>query len=133
VTKTAVESLPTGSGQDHLPVVIAAMPISARERRIAFSVIIVLAVIDVMVAPFASERLARADGFIPAVQTVMCVIDLLTATLLFTQYSIRPARAMLAVASGYVFSGLFGLYTNPCFPRCIFFGRSRTKALARRP
>jgi signal transduction histidine kinase len=116
VTKTAVESLPTGSGQDHLPVVIAAMPISARERRIAFSVIIVLAVIDVMVAPFASVRLARADGFIPAVQTVIFVIDLLIATLLFTQYSIYPARAILAVAGGYVFGGLFAFIQTLAFP-----------------
>ena len=112
----AVESLPTGSDRDHLPIVIAAMPTSARERRIAFSVIIVLAVIDVMVAPFASVRLARVDGFIPAVQTVMCVIDLLTATLLFTQYSIYPARAVLAVASGYVFSGLFAFIQTLAFP-----------------
>jgi signal transduction histidine kinase len=96
--------------------VIAAMPISARERRIAFGVIIVLAVIDVMVAPFADVRLARADGFIPAVQTVMCVIDLLTATLLFSQYSIHPARAILAVASGYVFSGLFAFIQTLAFP-----------------
>jgi signal transduction histidine kinase len=116
VTKTAVESLPTGSGQDHLPVVIAAMPISARERRIAFGVITLLAAIDVMVAPFASVRLARVDGFIPAIQTVMCVIDLLTAALLFTQYSIHPARAVLAVASGYVFSGLFAFIQTLAFP-----------------
>jgi signal transduction histidine kinase len=116
VAKTAVESLPTGSGQDDLPAVIAAMPISARERRIAFSVIIVLAAIDVMVAPFANVRLARVDGFIPAVQTVMCFIDLLIATLLFTQYSIYPARAVLAVASGYVFSGLFAFIQTLAFP-----------------
>jgi hypothetical protein len=116
VTRTAVESFPTGSGQDHLPVVIAAMPISARERGIAFSVIIVLAVIDVIVAPFANVRLARVDAFIPAVQTVMCFIDLLIATLLFTQYSIYPAHAVLAVASGYVFSGLFAFIQTLAFP-----------------
>ena len=58
---TAVESLPTGSGQDHLPVVIAAMPISAREPRIAFSVIGVLAAIDAIVVPFANVPLARVD------------------------------------------------------------------------
>ena len=116
MAKTAVESLPTGSGQDPLPAVIAAMPISARERGIAFSVIIVLAVIDVMVAPFANVRLARVDGFIPAVQTVMCFIDLLIATLLFTQYSIYPARAVLTVASGYIFSGLFAFIQTLAFP-----------------
>ncbi|MFZ0146976.1 MAG: MASE4 domain-containing protein [Xanthobacteraceae bacterium] len=116
MTKTAVESLPAGSGQDHLPIVIAALPISARDRNIALAAILVLAVIDVMVTPFANARLARTDGFIPAVQTVMCVIDLLTATLLFTQYSIYPARAVLAVASGYVFSGLFAFIQTLAFP-----------------
>jgi signal transduction histidine kinase len=116
VTKTAVESLPTGSGQDHLPVAIAAMPISARERKIAFGVIGMLAAIDVMVAPFANVPLARVDAFIPVVQTVMCVIDLLTAALLFAQYSIHPAPRLLAVASGYVFSGLFAFIQTLAFP-----------------
>ncbi len=72
--KAVAESLPTGSGQDLLPVAIAAMPISARERKIAFGLITVLALIDVMVAPFANVRLARFVGFIPAIQTVMCAI-----------------------------------------------------------
>jgi signal transduction histidine kinase len=46
----------------------------------------------------------------------MFVIDLLIATLLFTQYSIYPARAVLAVASGYIFSGLFALIQTLAFP-----------------
>jgi Membrane-associated sensor, integral membrane domain len=116
VTKTVVESLPADSGQDHLPVVIAAMPISARERRIAFSVIGMLAAIDAIVAPFANVPLTRVDAFIPVVQTVMCVIDLLTAALLFAQYSIQPVRPLLAVASGYVFSGLFAFIQTLAFP-----------------
>jgi signal transduction histidine kinase len=116
VPKTAVEVLPAGSGEGNLPVVIAAMSISARERRIAFGVIVVLAIIDVITILFGNIHLDRVDAFIPVIQTVMCVVDLLTAALLFAQYAIHPARAVLAVASGYVFSGLFAFIQTLAFP-----------------
>src|SRR6516164_490366 len=111
----AVESLPAGSGQD-LPTVIAATPISTRERNIAFGVIVVIAVLGAIVAPVAHVQLARVDAFIPAVQSVMCVIDLLTAVLLLAQYSIQPTPGVLAVASGYVFSGLFAFIQTLTYP-----------------
>ena len=112
---TPVEPLPAGSGQD-LPIVIAAMPISARERRIALGVIMVLAIIDLITVAFGNVQLHRVDSFIPVVQTVMSVVDLMTAALLFAQYAIHPARAVLAVASGYVFSGLFAFVQTLAFP-----------------
>jgi signal transduction histidine kinase len=114
VTNTAAE-LSNRSGQE-VPIAIAAMPISARERNIAFGVIVVLAVLNAIVAPFAHVQLARVDAFIPAVQSVMCIVDVLTAVLLLAQYSIQPARALLAVASGYVFSGLFAFIQTLTFP-----------------
>src|SRR5262249_57519687 len=46
----------------------------------------------------------------------MCVIDLLTAVLLLAQYSIQPTRGILAVASGYVFSGLFAFIQALTYP-----------------
>jgi signal transduction histidine kinase len=114
VTQTAVE-VPARAGQE-VQIAIAATPISARERNIAFGVIVVVAVLDAIVAPFAQVQLARVDAFIPAVQSVMCVIDLLTAVLLLAQYSIQPTRGVLAVASGYVFSGLFAFIQTLTFP-----------------
>jgi signal transduction histidine kinase len=114
VAKTVIE-LPAGSGQQ-VPIGIAAISISARERNIAFSVIVLIAVLDALVAPFAHVQLARVDAFIPVVQSIMCVIDLLTAALLLAQYSIQPVRAILAVASGYVFSGLFAFIQTLTFP-----------------
>jgi hypothetical protein len=76
--KAATPTIPTAEVQ----ITIAATPISTRERNIAFGVIVVIAVLDAIVAPFAHVQLARVDAFIPAVQSVMCVIDLLTAVLL---------------------------------------------------
>jgi len=111
----AVEDLTTGSRQ-YVPLVIAAVPISERERRIALGVIIVLSSVVVLAAPFANTPLAQLDAFVPVLQTVMCVVDLITAALLFAQYSIYPKRALLAVASGYIFSGLFAFIQTLAFP-----------------
>lgn len=114
MTQTAVE-VPARAGQE-VQITIAATPISTRERNIAFGVIVVIAVLDAIVAPFAHVQLPRVDAFIPAVQSVMCVIDLLTAVLLLAQYSIQPMRGVLAVASGYGFSGLFAFIQTLTYP-----------------
>jgi hypothetical protein len=91
------------------PIVIASMPASTRERRFAFGVIVLLLVAFLIIVPFASVPLARVDAFIPVIQTVLCVADLITAALLFAQYSIEPLRGVLALACGYMFSGYLHL------------------------
>jgi hypothetical protein len=114
VSNVAVESSSVGSDQD-LPITIAAKPITTRDRNIALATIVVLAILDAIVIPFAGVHLHRVDPFIPVLQTVMCAVDLLTATLLFAQYSIQPLRAIIPVASGYVFSGLFAFIQTLAF------------------
>lgn len=46
----------------------------------------------------------------------MSIADFVTATLLFAQYSIQPQRALLALASGYMFSGSFAFLQTLAFP-----------------
>jgi hypothetical protein len=112
---SSVEDLAYGRRQE-FPIVIASIPASARERRFAFGVIILLLVTFLIIAPFASVPLARVDAFIPVIQTVLCVADLTTAALLFAQYSIEPLRGVLALACGYMFSGLFAFMQTLAFP-----------------
>jgi signal transduction histidine kinase len=97
-------------------ILVAAMPISARHRAIGLSLFILLFAVFAVMAPFADMPLARVDAFIPVIQTVMCVVDLITAALLFGQYAIQPKFAILAVASGYMFSGLFAFIQTLAFP-----------------
>ena len=99
-----------------VPIVIATMPASARQHKIAFGALGVLAVVVIVTLPFASIQLARVEGFIPGIQTVMYVADLLTAVLLFAQYAVQPQRAVLVLASGFVFSGLFAFLHTLSFP-----------------
>jgi PAS domain S-box-containing protein len=99
-----------------LPIVIATTPATRRQRRTALGALIILAAVVAMTLPFANIRLARVDAFVPVVQTVMCMADLLAAVLLFAQYSVYPQRALLALASGFVFSGLFAFVQTLAFP-----------------
>ena len=98
------------------PLVIATMPATDRQRAIAVGIVIVLIVAAAVIAPFASIQVSRVDAFIPVLQTVVCVVDLVTATLLFAQFSIQPQLALLALASGYIFSGSFAFLQTLAFP-----------------
>jgi hypothetical protein len=65
-------------GQD-FPVAIATMPATERQRNVAVAIAIFLIVAAVVIAPFASIQLGRIDAFIPVLQTVVSVVDLITA------------------------------------------------------
>jgi signal transduction histidine kinase len=102
---------------DHdFPVVISTTPASAAERRVAFALTVFLFIIFGIVTPFARVPLPRVDAFIPVIQTVVCIAELVTAILLFAQYSIQPQLGLLALASGYVLSGLFAFLQTLAFP-----------------
>ena len=101
---------------NEVPPLIASIPASAQQRRAAFGVVILLSVAFAIAIPFASIQVGRIDAFIPVVQSIICFADLITAVFLFAQYSIQPQRAILALASGYIFSGLFAFLQTLDFP-----------------
>jgi signal transduction histidine kinase len=98
------------------PLIIATMPATGQQKAIAVGVAVLLIVAAAVIAPFASIQLDRVDVFIPVLQTVVSAADLVTATLLFGQYSIQPQRALLALASGYLFSSSFAFLQTLAFP-----------------
>lgn len=102
---------------DHdLPVVVPLMPSTPGHRAVAVGVIVALLVAAVLIAPFANVQMGRIDSFVPVLQTVLSAADLLTATLLLAQYSVQPHRALLALASGYLFGGSFAFLQTLSFP-----------------
>jgi signal transduction histidine kinase len=98
------------------PMVVALMPSTPRHRAVAAGVVVVMLAVSAFVAPFVNRQVGRIDSFLPVVQTVMSAADLLTATLLFAQYSVQPHRALLAVAGGYIFAGSFAFLQTLSFP-----------------
>ncbi len=105
----------SGAGADDFPIVIAAMPASAGQHKIAFRGFAIM-VVFVAIVTLANIEAVRVEALVPITQTVMSLVWLLTAAFLFAQYSVQPQRAQLILASGFVFSGLFAVLHTLAFP-----------------
>jgi hypothetical protein len=87
------------------------------QKRLAFAVVVALVVAFVITAGLLSTiQLARVDAFVPAYATAMFVNDTITAVLLFAQFSILRSRALLVIASGYLFTALVLIPWTLTFP-----------------
>ncbi len=82
------------------------LPTTPRQSRTSFLVAIALIAGLGATAPFADADLPRLDAFIPAAETAVIITDFITAALLFSQARIYHSRAVLALASGYLFTAL---------------------------
>jgi signal transduction histidine kinase len=81
-------------------------------RRLALGVVVVSGALFLGVAPFAKVPLAQVGAFIPIYQTALVVNDVITAVLLFGQYAILRSRALLMLATGYLFTaGMAAVHT----------------------
>jgi signal transduction histidine kinase len=101
----------------NIPLVsLSNLPATAQQRRVALVVAVALLLAFVISAPFANVQLPRYDGYIPAIESMVFVNDLITAILLFAHYSISPSRAILALASAYLFTALIVIPHILTFP-----------------
>jgi hypothetical protein len=82
------------------------LPPTRRQTRIALLVAVVLLVGLGATTPFVNVPLRRIDAFIPAIEVAVIITDFITAVLLFSQCRIYHSRALLALASGYLFTAL---------------------------
>jgi len=95
---------------------IATTPPTWRQTRLALLVIAMLVLSFVASARFASGQLTRINSFIPTVEAIDFVADLVTAVLLFGQFAIIPSRALLVLASGYLYAALIIISHALSFP-----------------
>src|SRR5215213_2509187 len=106
---------PDRETRSDFPLVVANVAASPLAQRAALGLIVILLVVSAAISPFANMQLVRVDVFILVIQSVMCFADLLTAMLLFAQYSIQPQRAMLALGSAYLTRGVFAFLQTLAF------------------
>jgi signal transduction histidine kinase len=85
---------------------IATMRPTLRQQRSALAIIGMLSIGFAAVALFGAKQVVRIDSFIPTVEAIILVTNLITAVLLFSQFSILGSRELLLLASGYLFSAL---------------------------
>jgi two-component sensor histidine kinase len=99
-----------------LSTVIAAMPATGRQHKIAVGALIVLVGTVAATIPLVHIQFARIAMFVPIVETAICVANLLTAAFLCAQFSVYPQRALLVLAGGFAFNGLFACLHILAFP-----------------
>jgi signal transduction histidine kinase len=95
---------------------LVTLPATPRQSRIGFLVAIALIAGLGVTAPFADVPLPRIDAFIPALEVAVIITDFITATLLFSLARIYHSRAVLALASGYLFTALIVIPHVLTFP-----------------
>ena len=102
--------------RDEFEYSLETLPPTPRHRRLVFAVVVVTLTAYGAVAPFANIPLPRIDGIIPTMAAFIFVTDLVTAVLLFAQFSATGSRALLMLASGYLFSSLTAIPYALTFP-----------------
>src|SRR6202011_2654762 len=97
--------------------ILTSLSPSRAQRRLALAVVLALLVAFFITAgPLSTIQPQRIDAFIPAYATAIFVIDSITAVLLFAQFSILRSRALLVIASGYLFTALIVIPRMLTFP-----------------
>jgi signal transduction histidine kinase len=95
--------------------VVTAHP-TLQERRLALAVVGMILVGSLTIAPFADTPLARLDSFIPSIQVIVSITSIITAVLLFGQFSTIGSRGVLVLAGGYLFVALIVISQILTFP-----------------
>jgi signal transduction histidine kinase len=85
-------------------ILLSALPPTKGQKWVALSVALILFVAFLATLPFMHVQLPPQNGFIPVVDTILFLNDLITAALLYTQFSVVRARSLLALAMGYLFN-----------------------------
>ena len=83
---------------------------------------LVLLGIGAMVAPFGSAQLPRTDAWAPITDTFIFLADLITWFLVISQFHIVRSRALLVLASGYLFAAVMNVPHLLTFPGALTRG-----------
>lgn len=85
-------------------------------RRLAVIVTALSLLVFLAVVPHAARPLTKVWAFIPIYQSALAINDLMTAVLLFGQFSILRTRGLLALACGYLFTACMAILHMLSFP-----------------
>jgi PAS domain S-box-containing protein len=105
--------VPTGSDRS---IFLSTLPASNGERAAALAVVGISAVLFGCIAPFAATPLAPVPAFVASYQSALAINDLITAILLFSQFTLLRSRALLLLASGYLFTAAATILHALTFP-----------------
>jgi PAS domain S-box-containing protein len=97
-------------------VFLSTVPAGRDDRRLALAVVVVSLLIFLGLAPFARQPLPPVWPFVPIYESALVISDLITAAILLIQFNILRSRALLALASGYLFTAMMAIAHALTFP-----------------
>ena len=95
---------------------VSSEPAGRREVRLAMAAAIISILVFAAIAPFARTPLPQHPVFIPIYVTALVLSDLITAALLFGQFSVLRSLPVLVLAAGYLFTACITLGYSLVFP-----------------
>ena len=89
---------------DERNIFLSTSPATDRDRAQALAVVGVSTLLFAIAAVYARVPLAPVPAFVASYQSALAINDLITAVLLFSQFAVLRSRALLLLASGYLFT-----------------------------
>jgi signal transduction histidine kinase len=90
--------------------------VGTREMRLCLTLIGISAAVFVLCIPFVRVMLPASPAFIAIYNAVSILNDFTTSVILFGQFNILRSRALLLLASGYLFASLISIVQMLTFP-----------------
>ena len=106
-------------GRDETTLLLATVKPTRPQRRLAFALALGLVAAFCAAAPFAAVPLPQLYPVVSALFAISFLSDLITAVLLFSQFSIIRSRALQVLASGYLFAALIVIPVGLTYPRLL--------------
>lgn len=106
----------TGLLPGESPALLSTLVAGLKAQRLALAVVLVSSVVFLAAAPFAQLQLAPVAAFIPIYESALVINDLITAAILFGQFSILRSRALWVLGSGYLFTAFMTVAHALSFP-----------------
>jgi signal transduction histidine kinase len=105
----------TGAEEQHF--ILSSLSPGPAQKRLALGIVLgLLVALYVITGPLSGIQLGAINAFVAVYATAMFVTDAITAILLYAQFSILRSRAILVIASGYLFTALIVVPYILAFP-----------------
>ena len=104
---------------DDRSIFLSTLPATDRDRKIALGVVIVSAIFFAATLPFSRVSLPPVPAFVASYQSALAINDLITTILLLSQFSLLRSRALLLLASGYLFTAAAAVVHALTFPNLL--------------
>jgi PAS domain S-box-containing protein len=101
---------------DERNIFLSTLPATNRDRAWAAAVVGVSSLLFICAALYATVPLAPVPAFIASYQSALVINDVITAILLYSQFAILRSRALLLLASGYLFTAFAAVVHALSFP-----------------